>query len=584
MAGKNESTTASSDQGSSGLGSLFAFLIRDGNLMRSPVLAHAVLASVTRSGMIYAINTLAGAAAVATGDILLLFAAIASTLTFSHLARVASFRLVETTKRRLRTELSRRLLEARADFLSRRDHGKVYSIVTHEVNQISYASVNFIQSLEAALVIAFCIPYIFYLSWPSGVATLAAVVLGAIGYLLAQTPAQASAERASRTEWTFFDRVNDVLRGYKELRLRRARRDGLQADIVDAASRERELKVTAERFFSLGQTVAQGAMMGLLCLIVVGLPLFAGTPTETVLQVLTVVLLTYGPVETVMGNLASFSRAAVARRLIAGLEKDLIAEAETDAPTTGPAAPPARFSRIELRGVTATLSEAPSEGATTAVPADDECFTVGPIDLVLKPGEVVFISGGNGAGKSTLISLLTGLRRPEGGEILLDGQPVTTATLQDYRDLFSAVFSEFHLFSRLYGLDEAEQAKVPSHLAELDLAHRVRIENGAFSTLALSTGQKRRLALSVALAEARPIIVLDEFAADQDPVRRKLFYDVLVPQMARDGHLVIAVTHDEHCFDKCDRLIRMEAGRILADTRQPGTAHAIADAAVVSGN
>ena len=563
-------------KGGSGLSSLFAFLIRDGNLMRSPVLAYAALASVTRSGMIYAINTLAGAAAIATGDVLLLLAAIASTLTFSHLARVASFRLVETTKRRLRTELSRRLLEARADFLSRRDHGKVYSIVTHEVNQISYASVNFIQSLEAALVIAFCIPYIFYLSWPSGVATLGAVVLGAIGYLLAQTPAQASAERASRTEWTFFDRVNDVLRGYKELRLRRARRDGLQADILDAASRERELKVTAERFFSLGQTVAQGAMMGLLCLIVVGLPLLAGTPAETVLQVLTVVLLTYGPVETVMGNLASFSRAAVARRLIAGLEKDLIAEAEVDA-GTAPDNPTPAFSRIELRGVTATLSETPPQSA--GAPADDERFTVGPLDLVLKPGEVVFISGGNGAGKSTLISLLTGLRRPESGEILLDGKPVSVAGLQDYRDLFSAVFSEFHLFARLYGLDAVEQAKVPPHLAELDLAHRVRIQDGAFSTLALSTGQKRRLALSVALAEARPIIVLDEFAADQDPVRRKLFYEVLVPQMARDGHLVIAVTHDEHCFDKCDRLIRMEAGRIVSDTRMPGAAHAMADAA-----
>ncbi|MCA1298112.1 cyclic peptide export ABC transporter [Stappia indica] len=538
---------------------LFGFLIREGNLLRSPVLVFAVLASFTRSGMIFAINTIAAGASLALGNVALLAGCILATLTFSHLARVASFRLVETTRRRLRMQLSRQLLDARAGFLARNDHGKVYSIVTQEVNEISHASVNFIESLEAALLIAFCIPYLFYLSWPSGLATLAAVGIGGVGYLVAQAPAQASAERASRTEWIFFDRVNDVLRGYKELRLRQARKAALQSDIEDVASRERSLKLVAERYYSLGQVIAQGAMMGLLCMIVVGLPLLAGTETSTVLQILTIVLLTYGPIETVLGNLSSFSRAAVSKHLIDQLERDLANDAE--ARTGQPVADRPGFSSIELKGVTTVLS------STTAA-GDDESFTVGPLDLTLTPGEVVFICGGNGAGKSTLLSVLTGLRHPDGGTILLDGIPVTEADAPAYRSLFSAVFSEFHLFDRLYGLTEAECDALPAHLADLDIDHRVGVDDGRFSTLALSTGQRRRLALSVALAEKRPIIVLDEFAADQDPARRALFYDVLVPQMARDGHLVIAVTHDEHCFDKCDRLIRMESGRIVADTRQ----------------
>lgn len=554
-----------SDAPTASLVLLVSFLVRDGNLLRSPVLVYAILASLTRTSMIYAINAIAGGAALATGNIALLAGSILLTLTFSHLARVGSFRLVETTKRRLRVRLARRLLDARADYLARRDQGKVYSIVTQGVNHIANASTNFIESLEAALLIAFCIPYLFYLSWPSGLATLAAVVIGGLGYVLAQRPAQATAEEAARIEWSFFDRVNDVLRGYKELRLRRSRRADLEADIDETVARERALKVVSERYFSLGNVIGQGAMMGLLCVIVVGLPLLAGTDTGTVLQILTVVLLTYGPIETVMGNLSSFARAAVAKRMIDDLERDLIAESEPDAGLlprreTGPA-----FRWIELRGVTATLT-------STSAGGTDESFTVGPIDLTLTPGEVVFVCGGNGAGKSTLIAVLTGLRRPDAGEILIDGAPVTAADLPRYRHLFSTVFSDFHLFSRLYGLDAEERAALPAHLETLDLAHRVRVEDDRFSTLELSSGQKRRLALSVALAEGHPIVVLDEFAADQDPVRRALFYDVLVPQMARDGHLVIAVTHDEHRFDQCDRLIRMEAGRIVSDTRKTGAA------------
>ena len=164
--------------------------------------------------------------------------------------------------------------------------------------------------------------------------------------------------------------------------------------------------------------------------------------------------------------------------------------------------------------------------------------------------------------------MLTGLRHPDGGQILLDGQEISRANVADYRGVFAAVFSEFYMFRQLYGLSDEEKDRMLRHIKELGLAEGVSISDGMFDNLSLSTGQMRRLALSIALAEERPIIVLDEFAADQDPTRRAFFYDVLVPRLAKAGHCVVAVTHDEHCFGKADRLIRVEDGRIAMDAIQ----------------
>jgi putative ATP-binding cassette transporter len=291
--------------------------------------------------------------------------------------------------------------------------------------------------------------------------------------------------------------------------------------------------------------------------VVVVLPLIQGGGTATMFQVLTLVLFTSGPIETVFGDLPRLSRAAASKRVIDELEQALLAgradEGAANGPLTG-------FRSIELRGVTAVL------GDETAAQGEDS-FRLGPIDLTFQPGETVFICGGNGSGKTTLLSLITGLRAPDGGQILLDGQPLGIEERPRFRSLFSAVFAQFHLFRKYYGLTAQEKRALDEHISEFSLAERVRMLDEEFSTLSLSTGQKRRLALAVAMAEARPIIVLDEFAADQDPARRAWFYDVLVPRMAAAGHLVLVVTHDEHRFHQCDRLIRMETGRVVSDTR-----------------
>ena len=184
--------------------------------------------------------------------------------------------------------------------------------------------------------------------------------------------------------------------------------------------------------------------------------------------------------------------------------------------------------------------------------------------------------GDNGSGKTTLIKLLLGLYAPQQGEILHDGQPVTAQTRDDYRQLFTTVFSDFYLFEDLVaGGEEGQAAALPEaalpYLQRLEIAHKVSVRNGSFSTIDLSTGQRKRLALVHAYLEGRPVLVFDEWAADQDPSFRHLFYTELLPELRARGHLLVVISHDDRYFHLADRIVRMEAGRMVLpqDGAQP---------------
>jgi putative ATP-binding cassette transporter len=192
---------------------------------------------------------------------------------------------------------------------------------------------------------------------------------------------------------------------------------------------------------------------------------------------------------------------------------------------------------------------------------EDQQFMLGPVDLELRKGEILFITGGNGSGKSTLAMLLLGLYEPETGEILLNGQPVTTARLECYRRHFSAVFADFHLFEQLLYTDRKSQEQSARHYLKLmGMDHKVKVENGVFSTLALSSGQRKRLALIASYIEDRPIYVFDEWAADQDPVFKRVFYTELLPELKARGKTVVVISHDDAYFGTADRLLKLEDG------------------------
>lgn len=162
---------------------------------------------------------------------------------------------------------------------------------------------------------------------------------------------------------------------------------------------------------------------------------------------------------------------------------------------------------------------------------------------------------------------------PQSGEVLIDGAAVKPEGRDDYRQLFTTVFSDFYLFEDLVAGEESEggagmevlpETALP-YLERLEIAHKVSLKNGAFSTTDLSTGQRKRLALVHAYLEGRPVLVFDEWAADQDPTFRHLFYTELLPELRAKGHLLVVISHDDRYFHLADRVITMRAGQIAED-------------------
>lgn len=196
----------------------------------------------------------------------------------------------------------------------------------------------------------------------------------------------------------------------------------------------------------------------------------------------------------------------------------------------------------------------------------DESFTLGPIDLSLRPGEFVFFIGGNGSGKTTLAKLLLGLYAPESGQILLDGKPITEENRDYYRQMFTAVFSDFYLFDSLLGIESQQlDEHALEYLKQLQLSQKVQVNDGVLSTTKLSQGQRKRLALLTAYLEDRPIYLFDEWAADQDPLFKQIFYYELLPELRARGKTVLVISHDDRFYEVGDRIVKLDYGKIVYD-------------------
>jgi putative ATP-binding cassette transporter len=262
------------------------------------------------------------------------------------------------------------------------------------------------------------------------------------------------------------------------------------------------------------------------------------------------------PLQVVMNMLPQLTRANVALKKVKELGFTLESREPEEAVTAVPPTKP--WGKLELEAVTHRYNR---EGEADA-------FVLGPINLTLNQGEMVFVVGGNGSGKTTLVKLLTGLYTPESGAIFLDGLPIGAANKETYRQYFSVVFSDFYLFDQMLGLiGPALDEEAREYLKQLKLSHKVEIKNGKLSTTDLSQGQRKRLALLTAYLEDRPICIFDEWAADQDPQFKNLFYMKLLPELKAKGKTVIVISHDDRYYQVADRIIKLDDGQVVSDSR-----------------
>lgn len=455
----------------------------------------------------------------------------------------------------LRKDLGEKVLCAPIEQIERYRSHRLIPVLTHDVDTISDFAFDFAPLAISLTVTLGCLGYLAVLSWPMFLLTTVAIVLGSAVQYIARAHGVKGFFAAREAEDDLQKYYSAISAGAKELRIHRPRRFRMfNQRIEGTANKIRDTHIRSINIFVVAKSL--GSM---LFFVVIGMALALQSIWPSVDQKIMsgfVLVLLYmkGPLEHLVGTLPIISRAQIAFRRIAELseqfsspEPHLLIEDASQAKQ--------QIQSLELRNVSYAFPSV--EGSAP--------FKLGPLNLTIEQGEILFIVGENGCGKTTMIKLLLGLYTPQTGHILLDGQPVGAQTRDDYRQLFTTIFSDYYLFDELVQGKQGQQlpADVDQYLERLEIAHKVSVRDGAFSTTDLSTGQRKRLALLNAWLEERPVLVFDEWAADQDPTFRRIFYTELLPDLKRLGKTIIVISHDDRYFDVADQLVRLERGKVI---------------------
>ena len=468
--------------------------------------------------------------------------------------------LGQRAKANVRLRSIRHIANASYAHLERYGAGRPLAILTGDLDSLVVFFVSLPTILMQSTVILGCLGYLGWLSWQILLFALLAIGLGAIGFLLVNSRALAHLRGSRQREDDLIQQFRALFDGAKELKLNRGRR---QAFIDEKLAPHIE-SVRAQRTLGYMLFSAASSWGNLVLFTFIGLTLFVLARIYDVdQQVMSgyamIFLYMILPIEGLLAALPAVGSARIALERIARLHTQLPLDSE------GEQTRDARFQSIELRGVTHRYFRE----------KENSFFTLGPVDLRFTPGEITYLIGGNGSGKTTLAKLLVGLYNGESGEMVVDGNAVDESTRDAYRQLFATVFSDFFLFDSMLGVLPAALHSQAQHLlVALHLEHKVQIENGAFTTLNLSQGQRKRLALLVALLEDRAFYVFDEWAADQDPEFKEVFYKQLLPDLKARGKAVLVITHDDRYFALADRCIKLDSGQLVAAPFSAGTASA----------
>ncbi|MCH9056109.1 cyclic peptide export ABC transporter [Synechococcus sp. PCC 6716] len=487
------------------------------------------------------------------------FIVLGGLLLLTHFAsQVLLVRAAQQAVYEMRLLLGRQILASPLRQLEAIGHPQLLATLTEDVDAVARSFSVLPNLFNAVAIVCGCLIYMGWLSPPLFFALVALIGIGAGSYMVLAGKARQFLEQARSEQDRLFQHFRSLTEGIKELKLNRRRRLAfLHQELEPTAQQTRQQNQLGYMVFAIAASWGQLLLFVTIGFFLFTLPhLLGATPTVLSGYVLTIIYLML-PMQQVIDAIPIFSRASVALKKVESLQLSL-GEPQQD-PDASADFMPLGWQTLRLENIRHQYRGSHEDEPVT--------FTLGPLSLKAQAGELIFIVGGNGSGKSTLAKIITGLYVPDQGEIWVDDYCLTPNDYEWYRQHFSAVFSDFYLFDRLLGLDSTDRlAVVPYYLDKLRLSHKVRLEGDRFSTTSLSQGERKRLGLLMAYLDDRPAYLFDEWAADQDPVFRDIFYRQLLPELKAQGKTVFVISHDDRYFDVADQLLKLDYGQLVQHT------------------
>lgn len=466
----------------------------------------------------------------------------------------------------LRMRVSRQILAVPLQSLEEAGIPRLLTTVTDDILNMLNAVANVPIVCINVAAVATCLLFLAYESW---LLFLIVMLLIVVLLFTAQLPFIVASRHftLSRKEHNvLMGHLRALISGIKELKVNRQRKKEFVIDLGASANRYKEHMLRAMRIAVLGATWAEMLSFLTIGLLVFVVPHFMSVSNATLMNFVLIMLYLMEPIEFLQHQAPQFAKGVVAIKSIEDLGLTL---AKTGAEEEEPASHAVRKSEWNWIQFTDVLFSYKAKDGNNR-------FVLGPVNLGFGPGELIFITGGNGSGKTTLGKLFVGLYKPEAGRVELDGNLVNDNSREDYSQLFSAVFADFFLFEKLLGTDKIGlDEKAETYLRRLQLDRKVQVKDGVFSTVDLSQGERKRLALLVAYLENRSIFLFDEWAADQDRNFKTFFYQELLPDLRARGKTILVISHDDRYYGVANRVIKLDDGQIVEDVRQ--TAESLAN-------
>lgn len=464
--------------------------------------------------------------------------------------RIVRKKLIELTNNMVylkRMEIVKKILKTSYQDFENIESGRIQATLNNDTETVSRLVNLVITAITSSATLLCCFIYLGFISFYGLLLSFAIITVIASIYYLVGLYANRIGERSRDIQNHFFSFIDDLSGGFKELSLHEKKKEQFVSDMQRSCNEYRIMRgkstMAFANMFVVGEllfTLAIGAVVFLFPLV------FNEISTATLISYIFVLLYMTGPVHGILDTVPNMIDVRISWKRINKFINQLSSLERSNVDT----------SEINLqKNFEVVLKDVEYEYSNS----QDSVFKVGPINYEFKSGEVIFITGGNGSGKSTIAKLITGLYSPTNGYITLNGRAISAQELSQY---YAAIFNDFYLFEKLYGIDfNSKEYEIQEYLRILQMDNKVKISEGKLSTINVSTGQRKRLALLVSYLEDKPIYLFDEWAADQDPEFRKFFYNVLLPDLKSRGKCVIAITHDDYYFGMADKTLRMEFGR-----------------------